>query len=56
MCVTDVRNRRLGTQKRENRDGDERIYTYIYIYIHREGRIRGWKKQEEEEGRERDML
>ena len=34
LCVTDVRNRRLGTQKRENRDGDERIYTYIYIYIY----------------------
>lgn len=36
LCVTDVRNRRLGTQKRENRDGDERIYTYIYIYIYTE--------------------
>lgn len=42
VCHGRARNRRLGTQKRENRDETKRIYT------HRDGRrIRGWERQGE---------
>lgn len=42
VCHGRARNRRLGTQKRENRDETKRMYT------HRDGRrIRGWERQGE---------